>query len=101
MCNHHNKNFTRRDFLNKTSLGLGAVALNSLISPSYLGASTLFKGNGDPILGKPHFPPKVKRVIYLFQSGAPSQIDLFDNKPLLREMNGQNLPDSVRGNQRL
>lgn len=101
MCNHHNKNYSRRDFLSKTSLGLGAVALNSLIDPSYMGASTLFRGNGDPILGKPHFPPKVKRVIYLFQSGAPSQLDLFDHKPLLTKMNGEELPDSVRKGQRL
>ncbi len=60
--------------------------------------------NNDPgkgILGKPHFAPKVKRVIYLFQSGAPSQLDLFDYKPLLNKMNGQDLPESVRQGQRL
>ena len=101
MCNNHNKNYSRRDFLGKTSLGLGAVALNSLINPSYMGASNLFGANGDPILGKPHFPPKVKRVIYLFQSGAPSQLDLFDYKPLLIKMNGEELPESVRKGQRL
>ena len=49
----------------------------------------------------PHFVPKVKRVIYLFQSGAPSQLDLFDHKPLLSKMNGEELPESVFGEQRL
>ena len=48
-----------------------------------------------------HFPPKVKRVIYLFQSGGPSQLDLFDYKPVLNERNGEELPPSVRGEQRL
>jgi hypothetical protein len=55
-------------------------------------------GNGS---GIPHFVPKAKRVIYLFQSGAPSQLDLFDHKPLLNKMNGKETPESVLGNQRL
>ncbi len=101
MCNHHNKNYSRRDFLTKTSLGLGAVALGSLMNPLSMNATPLLDLNGDPILGKPHFPPKVKRVIYLFQSGAPSQLDLFDYKPLLVKLNGQELPESVRQGQRL
>ena len=53
------------------------------------------------VLGQPHFPAKAKRVIYLFQSGAPSQIETFDHKPKLREMNRQDLPESVRQGQRL
>jgi len=53
------------------------------------------------VLGGPHFTPKVKRVIYLFQSGAPSQLDLFDYKPLLNKMNGEDLPESIRQGQRL
>tara|TARA_B110000037_G_scaffold159789_1_gene180364 strand:+ start:389 stop:1837 length:1449 start_codon:yes stop_codon:yes gene_type:complete len=101
MCDHHNKSLTRRDFLTKTSLGLGAVAMSSLMNPLSMGASTLLGPNGDPILGKPHFTPKVKRVIYLLQSGAPSQLDLFDYKPLLNKLNGQELPESVRKGQRL
>lgn len=101
MCNHQNNNYSRRDFLTKTSLGLGAVALSSLMNPFQMKASTLLDLNGDPVLGKPHFPPKVKRVIYLFQSGAPSQLDLFDYKPLLVKLNGQELPESVRKGQRL
>ena len=101
MCDQQNKNYSRRDFLTKTSLGLGAVALNSLINPMGLNASTLCDLNGKALTKKPHFPPKVKRVIYLFQSGAPSQLDLFDYKPLLTKMNGEELPESVRKGQRL
>ena len=51
--------------------------------------------------GFPNFAPRAKRVIYLFQSGGPAQQDLFDNKPILRSKNGEQLPDSVRGSQRL
>ena len=98
MCDHINENYSRRDFLTKTSLGLGALALGSYFNP--LVARPM--GTGNPgILGKPHFPAKVKRVIYLFQSGAPSQIDLFDYKPLLNQRDGEELPESVRKGQRL
>ncbi len=99
MCDHINKNYTRRDFLGKTSLGLGALALGQLVNPLSSFAKNL--GPGDGVLGRPHFPPKAKRVIYLFQSGAPSQLDLFDYKPLLNKMHGEELPDSVRKGQRL
>ena len=106
MCtHHHNKNYTRRDFLTKTSLGMGALSMASMLDPMGLFAkenklqpAPLLNGG---IKGIPHFPPRVKRIIYLFQSGAPSQLDLFDYKPLLNKMNGQDLPESVRGGQRL
>ena len=101
MCNHFNKNYSRRDFLTKTSLGLGAVALNSLINPAGMAANGINNLSSEMFAGKPHFTPKVKRVIYLFQSGAPSQLDLFDYKPLLVKLNGQELPDSIRKGQRL
>ena len=100
MCYHHHheevaKQMNRREFLTRTSLaGVGLAALSSLL-PQQLFADT----NPKPIL--PHFAPKVKRVIYLFQSGAPSQLELFDYKPKLKEMFGQELPASIRGNQRL
>jgi len=87
----------RRHFLSKASMGLGATALSSLLSPSTAWAGDLEKG----ALGKPHFAPKAKRVIYLFMSGGPSQHDMFDYKPKLREMNGEDLPESVRQGQRL
>jgi len=89
---------TRRHFLGKMSLGLGSVALGSLLIPD------LFKSGEDGIpqlTGLPHFAPKAKRIIYLFQNGAPSQLESFDYKPLLNKMAGQELPESVRQGQRL
>src|SRR5580658_8594545 len=86
---------TRRHFFSKTARGLGAIALSSLLPRVATAASP----GGSP--GFPNFAPKAKRVIYLFQSGAPSQIDLFDHKPLLNKLNGQQLPESVRDGQRL
>ena len=106
MCTHqHNKNYSRRDFLTKTSLGMGALSMASMLDPmGLLGQNNILQptpaANGG-LSGIPHFPPRVKRVIYLFQSGAPSQLDLFDYKPLLNKMNGQDLPESVRAGQRL
>lgn len=100
MCHNENLNYTRRDFLTKTSLGLGGLALSSLLNPLNLNASSL-PDVGAGLLGQPHFTPKVRRIIYLFQSGAPSQLDLFDYKPLLNKMNGDELPDSIRQGQRL
>ena len=97
MCNNINTNYSRRDFLTKTSLGLGGLALGSLIDP--INAFSAADKTG--IINRTHFPAKAKRVIYLFQSGAPSQIDLFDHKPLLNKMDGEELPDSVRKGQRL
>lgn len=92
----HHLNLNRRKFLSRLSLGLGSVALGSLLIPD------LFSGTDsgtDFIPGMPNFAPKAKRVIYLFQNGAPSQLESFDYKPKLREMMGQELPPSVRGNQ--
>lgn len=89
----------RRHFLSKTSLGLGAAALASLINPMML-----FSRKPDPFSGAldaPHVIPKAKRIIFLFQSGGPSQLDLFDYKPKLSEMEGKDLPDSIMGMQRL
>jgi len=97
-------NSTRRHFLSRTSLGLGAVALGALLSPlKLLGgqAAPAATGSQAGTLSGLHFVPRAKRVIYLFQSGGPSQLDLFDYKPLLQEMNGQELPASVRMGQRL
>ncbi len=89
---------SRRNFLGQTGAGIGTLALASLLNPGKLVGGT---PAGDPALGKPHFPPKAKRVIYLFQSGAPSQLELFDYKPKLETMWGQDLPESVRKGQRL
>jgi hypothetical protein len=90
----------RRQFLTKSTLGLGAAALSVMGKPTNLFGSIPYSGT-QGVLGKPHFPPKAKRVVYLFQSGGPSQFELFDYKPLLDQMHGQELPDSVRKGQRL
>jgi hypothetical protein len=90
-------NLNRRRFLSRLSLGIGSVALGSLMIPD------LFSNAEDKAMltGLPHFAPKAKRIIYLFQNGAPSQLDLFDYKPKLQEMFGEDLPASVRQGQRL
>ena len=102
-CNHdhNNSNYSRREFLTKTTLGLGGLSLASMLNSENLFASNKINSFNTLNPTLPHFTPKVKRVIYLFQSEAPSQLDLFDHKPLLNKMNGQELPDSVFGGQRL
>jgi hypothetical protein len=82
---------TRRHFFRRSGGGLGLAALHSLLAGDQAPAS-------GPV---PHFAPRAKRVIYLFQHGAPSQLDLFDHKPQLGERRGSELPDSVRRGQRL
>ena len=77
----------RRNFLQKFGGGLGGLALADMLNAE----------SGNAL----HHPAKAKRVIYLFQSGGPSQIDLFDHKPRLKEEAGKELPDSVRKGQRL
>lgn len=89
---------TRRHFFGRLSLGVGTAALASLLGEDFVSAFSQRKP-GLPDL--PHFTPKAKRIIYLFQSGAPSQIDLFDPKPGLEKYRGQNLPESIRMGQRL
>ena len=91
---HHEEKLaiTRRYFFSRASTGIGAAALASILNPNAF-------ATGLP--GLPHFAPKAKRVIFLHQSGAPSQIDLFDYKPKLRAFQGTDLPDSVRKGQRI
>ncbi len=89
---------TRRHFFVDCSVGIGKIALASLLARDGLGAETQA---GNPTAPKPpHFAAKVKRVIYLFMAGAPSQLDLFDYKPKLAELEGKPLPDSVIKGQR-
>ena len=86
----------RRQFLQRFGMGLGALALADM------GAFPLVTANESGLPSQvSHFAPKAKRVIYLFQSGGPSQLDLYDYKPLLNERHGEELPDSVRRGQRL
>src|SRR3954469_5689670 len=93
----HGLNMNRRRFLSRMGLGIGSVALGSLLIPD------LFSKSEEQIAmtGLPHFAPKAKRIIYLFQNGAPSQLDLFDYKPMLQKMQGEDLPASIRNGQRL
>jgi hypothetical protein len=86
---------TRRQFFARSSLGIGMAALASLLSESGLAQGSEAKP------GAPHFAPRAKRVIYLFQAGGPSQLELFDHKPQLARLRGENLPESVRMGQRL
>ncbi|MEO8412622.1 MAG: DUF1501 domain-containing protein [Ginsengibacter sp.] len=94
----HNLGINRRKFLSRLSLGVGSVALGSLLIPDLFGS----KSEEEMLMtGLPQFAPKAKRIIYLFQNGAPSQLDLFDYKPKLQEMFGEDLPASIRMGQRL
>jgi uncharacterized protein (DUF1501 family) len=87
---------SRREFLARFGMGLGGLALVDLLSRS----NRALAGPGGA-LAAPHHAPKAKRVIYLFQSGGPSQLETFDYKPLLADMQGDELPESVRMGQRL
>ena len=83
---------TRRHFFSQCSMGLGSVALASLMNEGMLRAAP---STADPLAPrKPHFPPRAKNVIYLFMAGGPSQLELFDYKPKLVELNGQEIPQS-------
>ena len=82
-----NDSITRRMLMGQGAAGLGSLALPRLLD--------------DGARPKPHFAPKAKRLVYLFHSGGPSQLETFDYKPVLQQRNGEELPDSVRGGQRL
>lgn len=92
---------TRRHFLSGATLGLGALGLSQLLGTPAGAQTEAGHGAIGGLPGLPHFKPKAKRIIYLFQSGGPAQQDLFDYKPLLNEKYGEPLPDFVRGKQRL
>ncbi|MEI6053369.1 MAG: DUF1501 domain-containing protein, partial [Opitutaceae bacterium] len=107
-CHNYEQFHSRRDFLVKTGLGLGTAALAQLLGRDTLAAA---ETTGGPVLphgaglgglpGLPHFAPKAKRVICLFQSGGPSHLDLLDDKPVLRQRFNEDLPDSIRRGQRI
>jgi len=97
----HLNQLNRRHFLSKLSLGLGGMAMGSLLGCSSSSNKKAIDNPLQGILDRPHIAPKAKRIIYLFQSGGPSQIDLYDYKPILQKMHGEELPASVRMGQRL
>ncbi|MGB7324090.1 MAG: DUF1501 domain-containing protein [Rubripirellula sp.] len=90
---------SRRQWLSRFGYGLGSMALGSLLQQDM--ASGAAASVEAAIQSGMHHAPKAKRIIFLFQSGAPSQMDLFDYKPVLNQRNGEELPDSVRKGQRL
>lgn len=105
-CPHVNFDLSRREFFGRFGLGVGGFALMNLLQRSGRGATpapaAIPRGAAmRGVLEQPHFPPRAKRVISLFMAGGPAQHDLFDYKPQLNVLNGQDLPDSVRGAQRL
>ncbi len=91
----HANLLTRRRFLGTTALTLGLPALQSLLGSEPTGATR------QGLAGLPHFAPKAKSVIYMMQTGGPSHVDLFDDKPELRKQRGQDIPESVLGGLRL
>ncbi len=95
---------TRRHFFRRGGLGIGSAALGALLARegSAAEASGMHEGLGPgAALAEYHHRPRARRMISLFMSGGPSQMDLWDDKPVLRERNGQELPESVRQGQRL
>lgn len=99
--------YDRRQFLRGSMLGLGGIALGTMLGCDHPAGNVVKKiaaaaepDENHPLVN-PHFVPRAKRVIYLFQSGGPSQMELFDYKPKLYEMHGQEIPASVLGNNRI
>ena len=90
---------TRRHFFQRATVGIGAAAFAVLVDPRrFDNSAAAATGRG---LSAPHFPPRAKRMIYLFMAGAPSQIDLLDYKPELASQFDKDLPDSIRMGQRI
>lgn len=92
---------TRRYLFGRAAVGIGTAALASLLNPQAFGAEVSETTSGGGVLGRPHYPARARRVVYLFMNGGPSQIDMFDYKPKLDELFDTDLPDSVRQGQRL
>ena len=89
----------RRQFFGRSACGVGAIALSSLLAGESNAAEQSVRSRGG-LPDLPHWLPKAKRVIYLLQNGAPSHVDLFDHKPMLRRWHGTQIPDSVVGGKR-
>ncbi|MFP6905802.1 MAG: DUF1501 domain-containing protein [Verrucomicrobiota bacterium] len=96
---HQYAALTRRNFLTSAYSGLGGAALTSMLAAD-AGASRDGGSAGFMLPRKGHFPAKAKRCIYIFMAGAPSQMDLFDPKPKLKELHGQKMPESLLANKR-
>lgn len=93
------RDVTRRHFFSRCSMGIGSIALASLLGKHGLAAPA--KTMRNPLKPKPgHFPAKAKNVIFLFMAGGPSQLDLFEHKPKLTELNGRPIPESYTAGKR-
>ncbi len=100
----HRQRITRRTLFGSSARGLGRIALASLLFPELGGTGHAASTPGRPtrgLPGLPHFAATAKRVIYLFQSGGPSHVDLFDFKQTVLDQHGKELPASIRGDQRV
>ncbi|MCE9545393.1 MAG: DUF1501 domain-containing protein, partial [Planctomycetia bacterium] len=102
------RQMTRRSLFCGAAQGVGRAALASLLADDLLGGATGAQAAGGPSLAAakglpelPHFAPKAKRVVYLFQAEGPSHVDLFDYKPIMRKLHGTDLPASIKGTQRV
>lgn len=95
------QHLTRRQFFGRASAGIGTAALATLMQGQAHSAIKNSPTGSQGILGHPHFAPRAKRIIYLFQSEGPAQQDMFDYKPQLAAIHGTDLPASIRGTQRL
>src|SRR5215472_6566782 len=97
----YSRQVTRRHFFRECGVGVGKIALASLLTDAFARSAAAPVARRDPLTPKPpHFAPKAKRVIYLFMAGAPSQLDLFDYKPALTQYEGKPIPPSIIGGQR-
>src|SRR5207248_10286974 len=91
----------RRTFLGYGISGLGMLALNGLVNPQLFGANTPVTGTSKGVVNPLHFPPKAKRVIFLYQAGGPSHLETFDPKPKLAELDGKPMPESFTKGQQI
>ncbi len=97
---HALRDLTRRHFFSRCSMGVGSLALTSLMAGRGHGAAPA-PGPANPMQPKPtHFPAQAKNVIFLFMAGGPSQLDMFEHKPLLTKLNGKPIPDSYTAGKR-
>ncbi|MEO8353005.1 MAG: DUF1501 domain-containing protein, partial [Chthoniobacteraceae bacterium] len=101
LAEFHLHQVTRRHFFRECGVGMGKIALASLMTDAFSIRARAASTAANPLAPRaPHFPATAKRAIHLFMAGAPSQLDLFDYKPELKKLEGQPLPPSVIGGQR-
>src|SRR5437773_11792796 len=91
----------RRTFLGYGICRLGILAMNGLVNPQIFGANTPVTGTSKGVVNPLHFPPKAKRVIFLYQAGGPSHLETFDPKPKLAELDGKPMPESFTKGQQI